>query len=833
MRPVASAVRTFSGAPRNVVVAPGAGAKRSHAPHDALSGRPVDRRVPRPRASGASVAAAASCGITSAVPASSARSASTTSGAPSPASRAPRRAGIVVGRIGSARAASTGPVSSPSSSSITLTPVAVVALEDRPLHRRGAAPPRQQREVQVQAAEPRDRQDLGRQDAPVGDDHERIGARGPRSHRLLRPFERRRPRSTRDPAPGRLRHRRWPPVDPRPAGRGGFVMTRTISTSAAAASALEGRHRPCVVAEEDHPQARVSPSSGRRRSRGRGSSSPSSIRRSSRHHRAAALLVEAIDVQRAVEVIGLVLEDAREQSFTGRSRTARLHVLTAAGDRETRVRRVVRTRDRQTAFLLHRLARRRRPAPGLAMNIGPVSPSSKTNSRIDRPTCGPARPTPGASYIVSSMSSHSVASAASNSTTGALAGRVAEHADRRGFGSGRITWTPAVRCRSTGAAPPRPGRRPPAAASSRTARPNAGTRSRRRARASIPSDPRRSRRASSIGANARERALQLGGPPATRNTARPDREAGLGATSASRRDGSAGVAADQRLHGRIVGVRGLHDRAAVGASPGDRLHPGRQRALASGEARATLGEIRRRGSPRGRARPRPRSRTSSGPPTGSRPRSGKRGARPGSSRRTGTAAGADAHSSTRSGRRGEGRSRRAAMRARPSRLAHDAPNHGPPSARAARRTRRTPPAARTTGRPRRCRSRAAARTGTPGAPSPSARTSRGARPSGPGFTISTGGHRRPVGVDGGQARAPRSPSTGTAHESTTVAPLDAPHAPAPRPARGSTAPDPRDAPDGTRARPRSGRGRGTGANTAGRVPTTTSNAPAWTSSHVR
>src|SRR6187200_1518320 len=81
---------------------------------------------------------------------------------------------------------------------------------------------------------------------------------------------------------------------------------------------------------------------------------------------------------------------------------------------------------------------------GLAMSIGPVSPSSKTKRRIDRPTCGPARPTPGASYIVSSMSSHSFASLASNSTTG-LEGV-------RSTGSpivlmGRITWTP-WSCRS-------------------------------------------------------------------------------------------------------------------------------------------------------------------------------------------------------------------------------------------------------------------------------------------------------------------------------------------------------------------------------------------------
>ena len=51
-----------------------------------------------------------------------------------------------------------------------------VAREDGALDRRGAAPARQQRAVDVQAAEPRQIEHRLRQDQPVGDDHEQIRA---------------------------------------------------------------------------------------------------------------------------------------------------------------------------------------------------------------------------------------------------------------------------------------------------------------------------------------------------------------------------------------------------------------------------------------------------------------------------------------------------------------------------------------------------------------------------------------------------------------------------------------------------------------------------------
>ena len=54
---------------------------------------------------------------------------------------------------------------------------------------------------------------------------------------------------------------------------------------------------------------------------------------------------------------------------------------------------------------------------GLAMNSGPVLTSSRSMSstitRFSTPTCGAARPMPGAAYIVSSMSSISWRTSAS------------------------------------------------------------------------------------------------------------------------------------------------------------------------------------------------------------------------------------------------------------------------------------------------------------------------------------------------------------------------------------------------------------------------------------
>ena len=57
----------------------------------------------------------------------------------------------------------------------------LVARPDRGLHRRGAAPRGQQREVQVDPAVPRDPEDGGPEQRPVGDDDRRV--RGPGAQR--------------------------------------------------------------------------------------------------------------------------------------------------------------------------------------------------------------------------------------------------------------------------------------------------------------------------------------------------------------------------------------------------------------------------------------------------------------------------------------------------------------------------------------------------------------------------------------------------------------------------------------------------------------------------
>ena len=78
-------------------------------------------------------------------------------------------------------AISTGPVSRPSSMRMTHHAGLRIACHDRALDRRGAAPARQQRAVQIEAAQPRRIQDRFRQDQPVGDDDRRIELRAPRT----------------------------------------------------------------------------------------------------------------------------------------------------------------------------------------------------------------------------------------------------------------------------------------------------------------------------------------------------------------------------------------------------------------------------------------------------------------------------------------------------------------------------------------------------------------------------------------------------------------------------------------------------------------------------
>src|SRR5262249_12119150 len=70
-----------------------------------------------------------------------------------------------------------------------------------------------------------------------------------------------------------------------------------------------------------------------------------------------------------------------------------------------------------------------------ARNDGPRSPSSNTKSWSDTPTCGPARPTPGAWYMVSVISFASRRSVRSKCSTG--------------FAGSRNTGSPSVRIGSS------------------------------------------------------------------------------------------------------------------------------------------------------------------------------------------------------------------------------------------------------------------------------------------------------------------------------------------------------------------------------------------------
>ncbi len=71
-------------------------------------------------------------------------------------------------------------------------PRLAVAFEDRPLDRRRAAPPREQRRVDVDAAVPRPREHVGRQDQAVGGDDEHVERTGDGRRRAIPASERRR-----------------------------------------------------------------------------------------------------------------------------------------------------------------------------------------------------------------------------------------------------------------------------------------------------------------------------------------------------------------------------------------------------------------------------------------------------------------------------------------------------------------------------------------------------------------------------------------------------------------------------------------------------------------
>ena len=83
----------------------------------------------------------------------------------------------------------------------------LVALEDRPLHGRGATPPRQQREVDVHRPEARDVEDVRRQDLAVGPTTSASGSSASSASKPS-PRARPRPRGSGAPAPSRRPRRR-------------------------------------------------------------------------------------------------------------------------------------------------------------------------------------------------------------------------------------------------------------------------------------------------------------------------------------------------------------------------------------------------------------------------------------------------------------------------------------------------------------------------------------------------------------------------------------------------------------------------------------------------
>ena len=294
--------------------------------------------------------------------------------------------------------------------------------------------------------------------------------------------------------------------------------------------------------------------------------------------------------------------------------------------------------------------------------------------------------------------------------------------------------------------------------------------------------------------------------PATRKTGAP-----TGNPASARRRGldpgePLRPSGDERLHGVVVRPVGLHDDAPVRpahAAASTHADSARSRAAMPGRAqrRVRVQDADQVQLERAEVLHARRARRRATSPVAGRPR---RVAGP--SRRTGTRATPRAHSSTRSAPpRAIAEVRRPAARA--SARAPRRPRSGPPRPprAASRRTRRTRPARRTPGRPGRPRSREAARTGTPsrgllGAP----RTSRGARPSGPGLTTSTGGHRRPTGSTSTCSIACASSDGHHRRHHADRLPRCARARPPPR-ARGSTAPAPpgaaRDAPARTYTQP--------------------------------
>src|SRR6266540_3223864 len=399
------------------------------------------------------------------------------------------------------------------------------------------------------------------------------------------------------------------------------------------------------------------------------------------------------------------------------------------------------------------------------------SPSSNTNSRMDRPICGAASPTPGASYIVSIMSSTSRNRATSNCSTGFAGCRSTGSPSCR---MGRMAMDvalllcsgPAVhpeanphRCgsASTRATIPRPAR-------SRTALPNAASPWGRTVtkHTVCPSAP----EASSVTGSRARRWSSSSADPATRNTGWPTGNPARSRRGMSARWNRPWLPATSACTAASLGrLDWTMTRPEGRAHPAASIHSARDRSAAASPGRRAARSASRmptRSSPGGGT-----SFTASGPPT----TIPAHGSAPPVPRRTGTEATRAAHSSTRS------TPPRAMPNTRPPQLAqrpgasHTTHRVSPAS------SRMVPPHdAHRAGSPHERHTLATPYPGSGWYRNPrrapfTAPTSRGARPSGPGRTTPPGGQARPDGATSGApvATAAAVAGSGSASGTTTMA----------------------------------------------------------------
>ena len=141
------------------------------------------------------------------------------------------------------------------------------------------------------------------------------------------------------------------------------------------------------------------------------------------HHHVALQLRDVVDEQHAVQMVDLVLQAGGEQAVGFDLLRLAVAVEILDPDRGRPLDLGIIVRDRQAAFLVDRaLVAELSRTSGLMKTCGaggsPSLARSMTSMRSGSPTWIAARPMPGASYMVSSMSSASFSSGASTRSTG-------------------------------------------------------------------------------------------------------------------------------------------------------------------------------------------------------------------------------------------------------------------------------------------------------------------------------------------------------------------------------------------------------------------------------